>query len=253
MLKNTKSPLKTNEFYDINKLSSQPGITVLGISMPLINNRQSATKCFDATKLLISKIKKSNVGAVIAYSDGLYMNSDESAFELKKKFQLLMEEHKQKYLDLINKDINVISKAFSFVTWSQLILSCPNFNKYLKQFQKIYKENKELQKYVNLDITSNDKKICNESIAYILEETLLDHLVAMGKVRLQNDFVDDHEKWILNCYHGKPHRTHVFIYQQNFFKLNSTNIYAGNWYDITNKKLYDFDRLDIETFNFKKA
>ena len=247
---NKKSVLGINEFYDISKFPSKEGITVLGISMPLINRKQSATKCFESSKFLISKIKKSGVGAIIAYSDGLYMTSSEPAYKLKYKFQSLMEEHKQKYLKLIGKNINIVPTAFSFTTWGQLILSCNNFTNYLIKIKKIHSKNKQLQKYVKLDITKNNKPVNKNTINYILEETLLDYLVAMGKVRLQNDFVQDREKWILNCYHGKPHRTHVFLYQQNFFKIKSDNIYQGNWYDILNKKLYDFERLDIDTFNF---
>lgn len=246
----TKPWLWINEFYDINKLPISEWITVLWISMPLIEFKQSANNCFESTKHIISKIKKSWVWAVISYSDGLYMNSSAPAYELKSKFQLLMENHKQKYLKLINKDINIIPRAFSFVTWSQLILSCNDFVKYLRKLKEIYSKDILFQKYVEMDIVWNNRIVEDNTVNYILEETLLDYLTAMGKVRLQNDYVQDREKWILNCYHGKPHRTHIYIYQKNFFNLKSENIYKWSWYDLMNKKLYDFDRLDIESFEF---
>lgn len=245
-----KNKLGINEFYDINKLPVSYWITVLWISMPLIEFKQSAKNCFDSTKFIISKIKKSSVGAVIVYSDWLYMNSDDSAFELKSKFQLLMENHKQKYSKLISKDKNIIPSAFSFVTWGQLILSCNDFTKYLRQLKEYYLKDELFKKYVEMDIVWNNKTVNKNTVNYILEECLLDYLVAMGKVRLQNDYVQDKETWILNCYHWKPHRSHVYIYQKNFFNFKSTNIYKWSWYDLMNKKLYDFDRLDIESFDF---
>jgi len=248
-----KSVLGINEFYNINKFPSSEGMTVLGISIPLINYKQSATKCFQATEFLISKIKKSGVGAIISYSDGLYMNSDEPANKLKYKFQLLMEKHKQKYLKLIHQNINIIPSAFSFVTWSQLILSCKEFSNYSKKLKEIYSKDKLFQKYVDLDITTTNRVIDENSINYILEEVLLDYLIVMGRVRLQNDYIQDRQKWILNCYHGKPHRAHVYIYQKKIFNLKSDNIYKGSWYDLINQKLYEFDRLDIETFDFNQT
>ena len=245
-----KSLLKVNEFYDINKFLSSEGLTVLGISMPLIDYKQSATNCFEVIKSFISKIKKSGVGAIIAYSDGLYMNDSEPAIKLKSKFQLLMEKHKQKYLRLIEKDINVVPSAFSFVTWSQMILNCQDFSKYFEKLKVIYSKDKKFQEYVELDIVSAGRVVDENSINYVLEEILPDYLIAMKKVKLQNDYVQYREKWVLNCYSGKPHRSHVYIYQQNCFNLKSDNIYQGSWYDVMNKKLYDFDRFDINTFDF---
>jgi hypothetical protein len=72
-------------------------------------------------------------------------------------------------------------------------------------------------------------------------------------LRLQNEYTKDKEEWILNCYHGKPHRSHIYLHKKNFFKLeNSKNIYQNSWYDLLNKKLYIFERLDIDTFDFTK-
>ena len=74
-----------------------------------------------------------------------------------------------------------------------------------------------------------------------------------GQVRLQNDYTKDKEQWILNCYQGKPHRSYIYLLQRNFFNLqNPKNTYENSWYDGLNKKLYEFDRLDIETFDFSK-
>lgn len=250
MVLKKKNNLKVNEFYDINKYPATWGNCVLGISMPLIDYKQSSTKCFETEKYMISKIKKSGVGVIFSYSDGLYMHSSESASELKIKFQNLMEKHKQAFLNLIHKDINIIPLAYTFTTWSQMILNCKNFTNYFRKIKKEYDKDKKFQKYVKLDIDSVGKKIDENTINYILEECLLDYLIVKMKVRLQNDYVQDKEEWVLNYYHGKPHRTHAYIHQKNFLKLESKNVYQNAWYDALNKKLYEFDRMDIETFDF---
>jgi len=248
--KNNKQ-LGINEFYDINKFPRTKGIAVLGISMPLIHSKQSSKKCFETEEYLIEKITKSCVGAVFSYSDGLYMNSCEPAYLLKRKFENLMEQHKQAFIRLVSKNVYIIPSAYSFTTWSQMILNCENFTAFFKKIKEIYSKDKLFQKYVELDIKSAGKEINEQTVNYILEEILLDYLVAKMKVRLQNDYIQDKEEWVLNYYHGKPHRSHVYIHQKNLLNLKTKNIYENSWYDALNKKLYEFDRLDIDTFNFQ--
>jgi hypothetical protein len=250
MVLKKKNNLEINEFYDINKFPSEFGMTVIGISMPLIDNKQSASKCFESEMFLMDKIKKSGVGGIFSYSDGLYMNSDEPAYELKTKYQNLMEKHKHAFMKLVHKNIYIIPSAYTFTTWSQMILNCQSFTDYFKKIKEIYKKDKTLQHYVKLDIEKVGREVSEHTINYILEECLLDFLVAKMKIRLQNDYIQDKEKWILNSYHGKPHRTHAYIHQKNPLKIKSENCYENSWYDLLNKKLYEFDRLDIETFDF---
>ncbi|MFT4283179.1 MAG: hypothetical protein ACMXX6_02015 [Candidatus Woesearchaeota archaeon] len=242
--------LKENEFYDINKFPSSKGICVYGISMPLIDKSHSPKKVFDAANSMISKIKKTGVGDVIVYSDSLYFNSSKDAFDLKKKFQKQIEDHKSGYLKLVDKDIFLVTSAFSFVTWSQLMLDCPKFNFYFEKLVKIYEKDENFKKIVKEDILRAKKKVDKFSINYILEEVLLDYLVAKGKARLRNDFVLDKEKWILHCYLGKPHKSHTYLFKNNLLKIKSDNCYEHTWYDLKEKKLYDFDRMNIETFDF---
>ncbi len=249
-MKKKKSRLGMNEFFDISKFPAKRGILVFGISMPYIDKKQSPKSLFKAASPLTSKIKKSGVGDIMVYSDGLYMNSDEPAHVLKSRFQRLMEEHKRGYMKIIKKDIYLIPSAFTFTTWSQLILNCEGFQKYFEKIKEIYKKDKKFQGYVKVDILSAGRKVDQNTVNYILEEVLLDFLVARGVVRLQNDYVQDHEKWILNCYNGKPHRAHVYVHQKNFIKIKTDNIYGDAWYDLDAKKLYEFDRMDIDSFDF---
>ena len=68
---------------------------------------------------------------------------------------------------------------------------------------------------------------------------------------VNDEYVGEKYKWILNNYHGRPHRSLVYLHQQNPFNLqNPQNPYENAWYDAEKFLLYEFDRLDIETFDF---
>jgi hypothetical protein len=77
-----------------------------------------------------------------------------------------------------------------------------------------------------------------------LEEILILYLISKGKIRLCNDYVQDKQKWILQCYPGKPIFSEVYLFQKNFFRLeNKQNIYQNSFYDLEEKKLYDYKKM----------
>lgn len=241
-----------NEFYDINKYPADYGISVLGISIPQINTKQKPENCFSFDERQISKIRMSGVGANIVYSDGLYLNTEKPAGDLNHKYQKLIEEHKSGYKKLIKKNINIIPNSFSFSTWSQHVLECTNFSEYFRKIKEFYKSDEKIKDYVRKDILGAGKAVDEYSINYILEEILVDFLTVKGEVNLPNEYVGGKYVWILNNYHGRPHRSLVYLHQQNPFNLQNTqNPYENAWYDAEKFLLYEFDRLDIETFGFR--
>jgi hypothetical protein len=73
-----------------------------------------------------------------------------------------------------------------------------------------------------------------------------------NQVKLPNDFIENQKKWILFCYPGKPLKSTIYLFQLNPFSLNwSENPYQNSCYDLKSKTLYDFDRLDLETWNYE--
>ena len=75
------------------------------------------------------------------------------------------------------------------------------------------------------------------------------YLVSKGKVRLNNEYVQDKQKWILWCYPGKPLLSEIYLFQKNFFKLsNPENVYENSYYDLIDNKLYDYTKIDLEDF-----
>ena len=224
------------KLFDINKVPKQAGLLMFGISLSRISNSQSAEKCFEYMKDFIPKIVIPEVGLNIVYSDSLYMNSSEKAKDLKNKYG---------FIKLLEKNPIYIRKSFNFVTWTDMILESKEFFNYLSDLKKIFEKDETFQTLVKKDIGSDNPN--EEEIEFILEEILMFYLTAKGKVRLQNEFVQEKHKWVLWCYPGKPLYSEVYLFNKNFFKLdNPENIYQNQFYDLESKKLYDHSKIEIE-------
>ena len=240
----------TNQFFDLNKFPSQEGIIFFGISMSKISNTQDAKSCFREVEHLVKKIVKPQVGLNIIYSDYLYFNSDEKASILKNKYLSLILSHKNNFLKILSKNPWYIQKSFSFLTWNQLLLEIKDWTSHLGEIKKIYAKDKNFQKYILEDLNSIGKKKMGENeVNFFLEEILLFYLIAKGKVKLHNEYVQGHEKWTLFCYPGKPLKSEIYLFQLNPFKLkNPKNKFENCYYDLEDKKLYDYSRVDLESF-----
>lgn len=240
---------KENEFFDINRFPKQEGLLFFPISMSRIDNAQSSQECFDYMTMFIPKIIQPTVGLNIIYGDNLYLYSDEKACDLKNKFQTLSHKHKYGFIKLLEKNPKYIPTVFSFTSWNQLILENKAFLRYFGELKKIYKEDKKFQKFVLKDIDNNSKDVTQNQVNFILEESLMFYLTSKGQGRLQNDYIQDKQKWMLWCYPGKPLLSEIYLYQQNFFNLeNPENIYENSFYDLKGKKIYDFSKMDLKTF-----
>ena len=44
----------------------------------------------------------------------------------------------------------------------------------------------------------------------------------------------------------------IYFIQKNILKLTCANIYNSSFYDLSEKKLYNFDNIDLKTLKYKK-
>ena len=243
-----------NEFHDINKLPTTEGIFFLGISMTRINKGQSPKECFNYLKQLASKVQfTKGIGAEFLYGDYLYFLSDDPASVLRNRFKEQMVAHKNSFLGLLKKDKVWTMKAFSFKTFGQIILDNSEiFSEAQKCVTDLYKNDKDFQKYVELDCVAAGRPVTEMSTSFVLEEIAMFYLLQKGDFRLNNRFVTDAEKhWTLQAYPGKPLKSEVYLFQKNPLKLmNPKNIYENHFYDLEDKKLYDYTEIDLKTFDF---
>ncbi len=242
----------TNQFFDINKLPSEEGILVFPISMSRISNSQNAKNCWKYMKIFSpNKILKPLVGLNFIYGDYLYFNSNEKASKLKNKFMPLVLSHRNEFLKTISKNPFYIEQAFSFTTWNQALLECKDYITLLGELKKFYKKDKSFQKYLKEDFERTRKKKLDENqLNFFLEEILLFYLITKGKMLFRNNYIQGHEKWILWCYPGKPLKSQIYLTQINLFGFhNKKNKFETCFYDLEEKKLYDFSRIDLDTLN----
>ena len=242
-----KQSLKRNTFFDINHFPPKEGMLVFGISISKIGTTQNAKNCFNQIEHFIKKIILPKVGLTFLYSDNLYLYTSKSASDLKNKHQSLCISHKFQFQKILEKEKRYIRDSFSYITWSQALLESKDFTNYFGRLIKIYEKDKLFNKYVKEDIKNSKKRVSQNTIMFILEEILVFYLIAKGKIRIPNVYLKEHEKWVLNCYPGKPLKSEIYLFQKNFFKLNNkNNIYENAFYDLKDKKLYKYNYIDLK-------
>lgn len=250
-----KHGIGTNEFFDINKLPAEKGLMIFPISMSRIDTGQDPKHCLDFIDIFSpSKISAPYVGLNFIYTDFLYLFSDKKAKDLKRLFIDEMLKHKnamQKNLKKRHQQYQ-IQNAFNYQTWSDLYLDTKKYKQRYLDLRHVYNSDPLFQKYLKEDAERMGQNIDENQIEFFLEEHLLIYLFVKGETRLRNDYIKDHQEWVLICYPGVPMKHHIYLHHLNLFNLdNSKNKYQNCWYDLTAKKLYDFDRLDLETWNYE--
>ncbi|PCI19576.1 hypothetical protein COB64_03470 [Candidatus Wolfebacteria bacterium] len=241
-----------NEFFDINKFPKEKGILFFPLSISNLDTKQRPEILIQHIVDFIPKVAMPQIGLNFVYSDTLYLHSDELAYVLKQKHMEMIISHRNAIRKLIEKKrMNLqIQHAFSFESWSQLYLGTRDFSDKFREIRKLYERDENLQKYVNEDCTYFGKECSENQINFFLEESLMAYLAVKGKVRFQNDYIEDQQKWILQAYPGFPPKTQVYLFQLNPFKLeNPDNFYENAFYDLEKKQLIEYDRVDLETYN----
>lgn len=248
-------PLPDNVFYDINKLPADWGILFLPLSMSKLSNTQDPKSLIEGIRHFTNnKIRTPKLGANFAYGDLLYMHTGKPASELHRSNTPLMLNHQAGLKKIIKKNWQEfqIQEGFSFMSWAQLLLSAEigskDFINLFIELKEIYKSDARFQKLLAKDASEFGRELDENQINFFLEEHLLLMLVSYQKIKLPNNFIQGRENWVLTCYPGKPLRHEIYLHQLNPFKWTSSNPYKNAQYNLTDKKLYEFDRIDLDTY-----
>lgn len=235
--------LENDEFFDINKFPAKHGMIVFPISMSRIYNSQSGDKYFEYLQYFESKAKKPLVGVTFIYTDSLYRRYNQESGEHMKKYFNMMLDHKNAYLKKLRKTL-YLEKATSFFTWDQICFNVEKFDIYMEKVKDFYNKDAMWKEFIKIDIEESGREVNNQNINFIIEESLISYFITKGRAFLPNEFVQNHEEWILLCYPGKKMISFVYFYQKNIFNINNEkNIYQDSFYDLDNKKLFDYNKL----------
>lgn len=235
--------------HDLSRFPVEPGMIIFPISMSRIQNAQNPEKCFEFLELFWNKIKKTEgIGLIFLYTDYLYMYSDESAQLLRDRYYSRMSAHKHGFQNILEKNPQYIKTAFTYMPWGQALINCAPFTSMFGKLKKIFASDPLLQACVAYDgRVESVKELTENQINFFLEESLVLSLLSKGQIVLPNEYVQHRERWVLSCYPGKPIMTETFLYQKNPFKLfNTENRFENSYYDLEEKKLYDFLKIPLE-------
>jgi len=240
-----------SEFHDINRFPKDWGLLVFPISMSRIATGQHQKHYIEWLLQLAEKIQSNQVGANFLYSDGLYMNFENNAFETKNRFASTATSHKQGMLRLLDKHRQTfqIRSAFSFQSWFQMYLSHPDFFARLSDIRKLYSEDTLFQRYVALDAQDHERELTVHQIEFYLEEILFYYLASNRQLHFSNEYVQNREQWVLLCYPGSPLRAEIYLHQLDPFGLNSEkNPYKGS-YDLSKRVFINHETVDLKQYN----
>ncbi len=196
----------TNEicdrFYDISKIPSN-GQLVLLLSMSKLHSGQSSHAVYEFLKNFSLKLSTRSIDVHLVYTNDLYFNSKSDALSLRKKMCFKMHEHTKQFRRIIAKNpLNFISKSIHYVSWDNVFVNNMQYSEFIAEIALQYKNNKKFKHTVDFDIAKNHKTRDEENISFILEETVVFHLISQQFVPFNCLLADKGSCWTLLCYQG---------------------------------------------------
>lgn len=241
---------QNNELHDINKFPDTWGMLLFPISMSRIDNAQSPQEFETFLKNFTSKVQTPKIGVHFFYTEGLYMNFEEKAYETKNAFIQKMVNHKNGVKKILKKNFLdfQIEKAFTFQSWFQMCLSSNDFLSVLKQAKDFYDTDSKFQELVKKDAQIAGRELDEKQLQFFLEEFTFAYLAVYGKFEITNPYVEGKEEWELLAYPGKPFLSQIYFVQKNILGLEKKEkAYIGH-YDLMEQKYYNFLNIDVDTF-----
>jgi hypothetical protein len=229
--------------YDINKIIGN-GTLILPISMSRISSGQTPEDCYDMLSYFRDKLASFNNDAILMYTNGLYFNTEDIAYEKRKKTNAQIIDHTNKMRDLINTRREFIPKAIHFMPIDYVILNSATYQIMFSMLKKREVDDEHFRNFIKADINGRDYSEAH--INFILEEIVVGHLIREQFVDLPVTLAKQDE-WRLICYPGIFLRSEVYSHQQNLLEKNPncTNEFRGTMYDFKDHILHVFSDIDL--------
>ncbi len=228
--------------FNINKIKGS-GTLILPISMSRIAGGQAPEDCYEMLSAFEDKLESFNNDAILMYTNGLYFNTEDIAFEKRVKTNAQVLAHVTRMNSLIHKGRKFIPKAVHFMPIDYIILNSPRYQEMFNFLQKKEKEDSILQKLLGIDL--NGREYTEANINFFLEEIVVAHLITEQFIDLPVTLARSDE-WRLVCYPGSTILSQVYVFQQGILEKNKScvNEYRGCMYNFKDKILEVF--LDIQ-------
>lgn len=229
--------------FDINKIKGS-GTLILPISMSRIAGGQAPEDCYEMLASFEDKLESFNNDAILMYTNGLYFNTEDIAFEKRVKTNAQVLAHVTKMNSLIQKGRKFIPKAIHYMPIDYIILNSPRYQEMFNVLRKTEKEDVVFKKLIEVDLNGRDYTEAN--VNFFLEEIVVAHLITEQFTDLPVTLARPDE-WRLVCYPGTTILSQVYVFQQNLLEKNRSciNEYRGCMYNFKDKILEVFSDLKL--------
>jgi hypothetical protein len=234
------------ENFDISKLPDS-GYVVLPLSISRLFTGQSPEVIYEFLKFFEQKVESISNDVVLLYTDGLYLNNEDRALDLRKKMLNQMLDHKEKLLKLIYKEKKFVPKAFHFMTFDNAIINGEGYNEARAKLTSEYSTNDNFKKSVLSDLKKYGREEADTNVSFLIEEVVVDHLLKQKAIPFPHTLTNPNG-WRLICYPGDPLNSSVFVYKHKLLpRRNDVDknhlLFARSLYNMDTQVLMDFDVL----------
>ncbi|KYK25061.1 hypothetical protein AYK26_02600 [Euryarchaeota archaeon SM23-78] len=230
---------------DINKLPTD-GYVIFPLSMSRLQGDQSPEKCMEYMAVLDDKINIPGNDVVFLYTNGLYFNTKEFAYTVRKRTTQQMLAHRNALKRLILKKGTYMPGAFHFLPFDYIILNSDCFQPFFEALYKLYKKNKDFKKYLLEAL--GEREPCQANIDFMLEEIAVGHIIREHLIDFPKTLVKK-DKFRLIVYPGPVFKPEIYIWQKRLLPQESPKKlgrYYNATYDPKKRVLYRFDEVKLD-------
>jgi hypothetical protein len=229
---------------DINKLPSD-GYVVFPLSMNRLQGDQSSEKCINYLKILDKKIRIPGNDVIFLYTNGLYFNTEESSYTVRKRTNQQMFNHRNALKRLILKGGKYMPTAFHFLPFDYVMLNSDYFQKFFEILKKAYEKDDFFKKYL---IEGLGKRQNNEAnINFMLEEIAVGHIIRENLIEFPKTLVNK-DKFRLIVYPGPYFKAEIYVWQKKILPQKNPKTlgrYHNVTYDPLKKRLDVFNEIEL--------
>jgi len=195
-----------------------------------------------------AKVNVPGIDVIFLYTNGLYFNTEDQSFAMRKKTnsQMLAHRNTLKKLILNRKKIpKYIPSAFHFLPFDYVILNSDEYQHYFEVLLKSFKKDPEFKRIVHRSLGKRVKSEAN--VNFLFEEVVISHLIRQKMIEFPKTLVRK-DTFRLIVYPGPYLELDVYVWKKKILptnKMKDLGRYYKNIYNPENNELYDFDEINI--------
>ncbi|MEZ4200478.1 MAG: hypothetical protein R3B69_02700 [Candidatus Paceibacterota bacterium] len=197
---------------------------------------QDPAQCYELLSYFGKKLESHSSDVVLLYTTGLYLNTQDIAYEKRLELNRKTVQHARELRNLIEKKREMIPNAIHFLPIDYVILNS-NYQDLFASLKKRVGEDVVLQKTLREDVTKRGYSEAQEN--FILEEVVVSHIIRQHLVPFPRTLVKN-DDWRLIVYPGVAIETDRYVTKQNILPGNSKNPFGSGIYNYKERTYANF-------------